>query len=275
MVTAGRTAVTEVKAAVNTVTGEEVAVKCVTMKDLPGKHTLYPNQSMPCLWTSPMSVALSTPINPMPMGLSISINPMPMALSTSVNPMPVALSTTNNTALLVTFNRPTHTAASQRSHVPGDAAIAREVELMRRLAHPNVLRLIDYQSVRNEHRIVLELASGGDLFGARISLFVVCLLCLFAYIFISWCLCLACFICLTLSLSFVTQCFFTCTCCYDLTKGTQDKDFSYSFSILSLSCGFNSRSPAYHSCTSITQRIAPESSWCLRTAVSPCDGGTQ
>ena len=22
----------------------------------------------------------------------------------------------------------------------------------------------------------------------------------------------------------------TCTCCYDLTKGTQDKDFSYSFS---------------------------------------------
>jgi hypothetical protein len=24
-----------------------------------------------------------------------------------------------------------------------------------------------------------------------------------------------------------------CTCCYDLTKGTQDKDFSYSFSILS------------------------------------------
>ena len=25
----------------------------------------------------------------------------------------------------------------------------------------------------------------------------------------------------------------TCTCCYDLTKGTQDKDFSYSFSILS------------------------------------------
>ena len=26
----------------------------------------------------------------------------------------------------------------------------------------------------------------------------------------------------------------TCTCCYDLTKGTQDKDFSYSFSILPL-----------------------------------------
>ena len=25
----------------------------------------------------------------------------------------------------------------------------------------------------------------------------------------------------------------TCTCCYDLTKGTQDKGFSYSFSILS------------------------------------------
>ena len=25
----------------------------------------------------------------------------------------------------------------------------------------------------------------------------------------------------------------TCTCYYDLTKGTQDKDFSYSFSILS------------------------------------------
>jgi hypothetical protein len=25
----------------------------------------------------------------------------------------------------------------------------------------------------------------------------------------------------------------SCTCCYDLTKGTQDKDFSYSFSILS------------------------------------------
>jgi hypothetical protein len=24
----------------------------------------------------------------------------------------------------------------------------------------------------------------------------------------------------------------SCTCCYDLTKGTQDKDFSYSFSIL-------------------------------------------
>ena len=151
MVTAGRTAVTEVKAAVNTVTGEEVAVKCVTMKDLPGRHTLYPNQSMPCLWTSPMSVALSTSINPMPVALSISIN----------------------TARIVTFNRLTHTAAFQRSHFPGDAAIAREVELMRRLAHPNVLRLIDYQSVRNEHRIVLELASGGDLFGARISLFVV------------------------------------------------------------------------------------------------------
>ena len=35
----------------------------------------------------------------------------------------------------------------------------------------------------------------------------------------------------------------TCTCCYDLTKGTQDKDFSYSFSILSLwfslSCWFS------------------------------------
>ena len=29
----------------------------------------------------------------------------------------------------------------------------------------------------------------------------------------------------------------TCTCCVDLTKGAQDKDFSYSFSILSLTGG--------------------------------------
>ena len=47
------------------------------------------------------------------------------------------------------------------------------------------------------------------------------------------CLCVSLAVLLTPQLSL--SCTLTCTCCYDLTEGTQDKDFSYSFSD-SLSC---------------------------------------
>ena len=42
----------------------------------------------------------------------------------------------------------------------------------------------------------------------------------------------------------------TCTCCYDLTKGTQDKDFSYSFfDSLSMCASLQ----AYHLCVAVSQ----------------------
>jgi hypothetical protein len=47
-------------------------------------------------------------------------------------------------------------------------------------------------------------------------------------------------VCLSCSLSFSSALLITCTCCYDLSKGIQDKDFSYSFSdslfLISLTC---------------------------------------
>ena len=68
----------------------------------------------------------------------------------------------------------------------------------------------------------------------------------------------------------------TCTCCYDLTKGTQDKDFSYSFSILSLCaclCSWPlspplSHSFSYCSYSSYDRRVAVHLSASLRFCVS-------
>ena len=46
-----------------------------------------------------------------------------------------------------------------------DEAILREIQIQKKLQHPNILRLIDYVSDELNHYVMLELAPGGDLFG--------------------------------------------------------------------------------------------------------------
>lgn len=46
-----------------------------------------------------------------------------------------------------------------------DASTESEVRVMRELAHPHVLRFIEYIRGEEENYIVMELAPAGDLFG--------------------------------------------------------------------------------------------------------------
>ena len=105
-----------------------------------------------------------------------------------------------------------------------------------------------------EERVVHTLVAGSRSIAAHVSwysCFCVCL-CFFLCVSVCFCLCVCVCVCLSLMLLLLFldhvsvhthnhtlphshTMLITCTCCYDLTKGTQDKDFSYSFSILSLS----------------------------------------
>ena len=54
--------------------------------------------------------------------------------------------------------RLTHPAAWQRSN------ILKEVQIMRQLDHPNIVKLIEFSESRQHYFIVLELCPGGELF---------------------------------------------------------------------------------------------------------------
>ena len=108
-----------------------------------------------------------------------------------------------------------------------------------------------------EERVVHTLVAGSRSIAAHVSwysCFCVCL-CFFLCVSVCFCLCVCVCVCVCVSLSLMLLLLFldhvsvhthnhtlphshtiliTWTCCYDLTKGTQDKDFSYSFSILSI-----------------------------------------
>ena len=47
---------------------------------------------------------------------------------------------------------------------PQRANILKEVQIMRQLDHPNIIKLVDFSESRQYYYIILELAQGGELF---------------------------------------------------------------------------------------------------------------